>query len=90
VPVASLKYPSLICTHRRAFNAVVFLKNTTALKMAGKKYHGEGKIAENHNICGTPPKKKQNNFSVIWAISCNLRTSDPIFREKCCLKKSRF
>jgi hypothetical protein len=21
-------------------------------KMAGKKYHGEGKIGENHNICG--------------------------------------
>jgi hypothetical protein len=20
--------------------------------MAGKKYHGEGKIGENHNICG--------------------------------------
>jgi hypothetical protein len=32
--------------------AVVFLKNTTALKMAGKKYHGEGKIGESHNICG--------------------------------------
>jgi hypothetical protein len=32
--------------------AVVFLKNTTALKMAEKKYHGEGKIGENHNICG--------------------------------------
>jgi len=32
--------------------AVVFLKNTTALKMAGEKYHGEGKIGENHNICG--------------------------------------
>jgi hypothetical protein len=27
--------------------AVVFLKNTTALKMAGEKYHGEGKIGEN-------------------------------------------
>jgi hypothetical protein len=32
--------------------AVVLLKNTTALKMAGKKYHGEGKIGENHNIWG--------------------------------------
>jgi hypothetical protein len=21
-------------------------------KMTGKKYHGEGKIGENHNICG--------------------------------------
>jgi hypothetical protein len=30
--------------------AVVFLKNTTALKMAGKKYHGEGKIGENHKL----------------------------------------
>jgi hypothetical protein len=33
-------------------SAIVFLKNTTALKMAGKKYHGEGKIGENHIICG--------------------------------------
>jgi hypothetical protein len=29
----------------------------------------------------------QENFSIIWAKSCNLRTSDPIFREKCWLKK---
>ena len=29
-------------------------------------------------------------FSIIWAKSCNLRTSDPIFREKCCLEKSHF
>ena len=32
----------------------------------------------------------QNLFSIIWAKSCNLRTSDPIFREKCCLEKSHF
>ena len=32
----------------------------------------------------------QENFSIIWAKSCNLRTSDPIFREKCCLEKSHF
>jgi hypothetical protein len=32
----------------------------TALKMAGKKYHGEGKIGENHNICGKIAKLLSN------------------------------
>jgi len=47
--------------------AVVFLKNTTALKMAGEKYHGEGKIGENHNICGKSfyPMKIQH-FYIRW------------------------
>jgi hypothetical protein len=28
--------------------------------MAGKKYHGEGKIGENHNICGKIAYENEN------------------------------
>jgi hypothetical protein len=44
-------------------------------------------VVDRYERGGLPP---QENFSIILAKSCNLRTSDPIIREKCCLEKSHF
>jgi hypothetical protein len=51
VPKIISKIPGLV------YNLIKFGHNyyvyiSTALKLAGKKYHGEGKIGENHNIWG--------------------------------------